>query len=186
MIESNSEKIETVVSLFNEAYTHVSSNRALPELRLLIERILFTPEVRDIFADQKAGTSSVLTLCDSIVTPDVSPEAVEFMHKSVQKNMQLLLLQESEQIIAEIEASFTKSREIRVVTAVKLPIEFKDRIEDFLQEQFLGQTRFIFNEDPGLVAGCVIEDGNNRHDLSLQTAGFSLLHEYFDREFMPL
>lgn len=160
-----------IISVLNSCTIDLSIEQTLLELQIAVERLTF--------GSQSIGNDLSLNDIDSLLNGDVSPHIMSFLrwlhHKRI---LRLLVGDNGRRMLSYCSEYYRSVKQVRVSTAIPLRESFRINLLKYLRIRYPEPTRIVFETSPGLLAGCVIDDGSVRADMSLQNKSPGFINEY--------
>jgi hypothetical protein len=160
-----------IISVLNSCTIDLSIEQTLQELQIAVERLTF--------GSQSIGNDLTLNDIDSLLNGDVSPHLMSFLrwlhHKRI---LRLLVGDNGRRMLSYCSEYYRSVKQVRVSTAIPLRESFRITLLQYLRIRYPEPTRIVFETSPGLLAGCVIDDGIVRSDMSLQNKSPDFISEY--------
>lgn len=160
-----------IISVLNSCTIDLSIEQTLQELQIAVERLTF--------GSQSIGSDLTLNDIDSLLNGDVSPHLMSFLrwlyHKKV---LRLLVGDNGRRMLSYCSEYYRSVKQVRVSTPIPLRESFRITLLKYLRVRYPEPARIVFETSPGLLAGCVIDDGTVRADMSLQAKAPGYVGEY--------
>lgn len=156
------------------AMMHIPSSQVLAELHVTVERLSFVAE---------EGVSQLdIEVIYDILDGDVSGRFLKFVHALLKSNKLSLLIGESgRHLIQHITDYYRDAPEVEVLTAVELPLHFRQELVQQLRAVHPEPHRIVFAIMPDMVAGIMLKTSQGVYDYSLRTAMKQHLPDYVKR-----
>lgn len=160
-----------IISVLNSCTIDLSIEQTLQELQISIERLTF--------GSQSIGNDLSLNDIDNLLSGDVSPHLMSFLrwlhHKRI---LRLLVGDNGRRMLSYCTEYYRSVKQIHVTTAIPLRETFRITLLKHLRIRYPEPTRIVFETSPGLLAGCIIDDGTLRSDMSLKARYPNYIGEY--------
>ncbi|USN96652.1 MAG: F0F1 ATP synthase subunit delta [Candidatus Nomurabacteria bacterium] len=162
-----------IMSVLNACTINMSSEQTLRELQLTVERLTF--------ASENIGEDMSMTDVDTILGGDVSPGTMSFIAWLHKRNAIRLLFGENGRMLLSFCVRYYRNvQQVRCSTPIPLRESFRIKLLTQLRILYPEPINIIFETVPSLVAGCIIDDGHKRVDMSLQSKIPKLVSQYVD------
>lgn len=160
-----------IISVLNSCTINLSVEQTLLELQISVERLTFGSE--------SIGTDMTINDIDGLIAGDVSSDMIAFLrwlhHKRV---LRIMMGANGRRFLAYCSEYYRKVQQVEVMTAIPLRDEFRIKILVHLRMKYPEPTRIVFSASPSLMAGCIVDDGNKRVDMSLLNRSPAFIGEY--------
>lgn len=159
-------KLSDLFDMLQSLTNEISLHTVLDELQLVVERITFS----GIAERQRQASQEVFTDLDLYFEEEVTPEMMQFIRWCASKSELRALSDDAGRSFLEYcIIEYRKIQEIRFVTAVHCGKIVRTKLIDRLRTQFPEPARIVFDVSHSLIAGFVIESGDEIYDASLRT-----------------
>lgn len=150
-----------IMSVLNACTINLSIEQTMQELQLAVERLTFGSE--------SMGHEMSMDDIDSLLSADISHDTMTFLAWLHRRNVLQLMIGERGRLMLSYCARYYRSvREVRCSTPIPLRESFRITLLSQLRVAYPEPARIVFETVPSLLAGCVIDDGQKRRDMSLQ------------------
>ena len=163
-----------IMSVLNACTIDVPIEQTIQELQVAIERLSFGGETM--------GPDISMDDIDTLLNGDISAGTMQFINwLQERKSLSILMGQRGNMFLAFCIRYYRTIREVKCITPVVLSEGFRISLLGQLRTIYPEPTRILFDVSPSLVAGCVIDDGEKRTDMSLRSASPSLVRRFITR-----
>lgn len=150
-----------IMSVLNSCTINMSIEQTLQELQLIVERLSFGSE--------SIGTNMSMDDIDLLLAGDISNDMIAFVVWLQKRNIIRLLIGNEGRLLLTYSVRYYRTiRQVRCSTPIQLSDSFRIKLLTQLRILYPEPTRIIFDTVPSLMAGCVIDDGHTRTDMSLK------------------
>jgi F0F1-type ATP synthase delta subunit len=175
MDKQNNGVANQVMKQLDEFTLHLPIDQIMGELQVIIERLSFS-ELHQVLPGSR--DQDKLSEIELLLKDDISPEVLGFVKWMAQQNLMRLLGGKGGRLfLSYCSVHYRKVQQVRFVTAVDIGEAARHSIVNKLRVIYPEPTRIIFEVETSLLAGCLIDDGQRRSDMSLQTNLASTLAE---------
>ena len=162
-----------IMSVLNACTINMSAEQTLRELQLAVERLTFGSE--------NIGEDMSMSDIDTILGGDVSTGMTTFIAWLHRRNAVRLLFGENGRLLLSFCVRYYRNiQQVRCSTPIPLRESFRIKLLTQLRILYPEPINIIFETEPSLVAGCVIDDGHKRIDMSLKSKVPVLVNKYVE------
>lgn len=169
--------INNIVEELDRAMAQLPVDQLLSELQVVVERINFS-KLQD---NQENDIST--TEIEALFQDEISAEMLAYV-RWLHKNKLLLTLAGNNGILFLnfCIQKYKQITQVRFVTAIAISEDVKEYVRRALSQIYPPSARFIFEINPSLIAGFVIDDSTSYIDRSLRRSSIDTLHTYITKE----
>jgi hypothetical protein len=167
---------EEVIKALDTYTMHMPISQVLQELQIAIERLTFS-------GADVAGSLTIANI-EILLKKDLSPSILEFIdwvHK--RKIMNVLFDKGGRMFLAFCNDYYSRITEVQCFVPIDTAPTFRTRIIQLLRPVYPEPQRIIFHTSPTLICGCIIDDGAQKIDLSLQRNARDLIATHIGQQF---
>jgi len=164
--------IQQMLDELNRATERLPVDQFLSELQLIIERISFS----QLHLNRQQQVSVTIAQIDMLFQGEISTEMLGFVQWLREANLLHVIADKPGLLFLNYCIKKYKGMtQVRFVSAVSLDTTLRDYVWQSILKLYPANTRLIFEVNPSLVAGFIIEDGAKTVDKSLRSQMVSTL-----------
>lgn len=177
----NTKNLKKSFDILDTSTHHYPRNKVIGELNLIVDRIKFSPELEDYFISCPANDTKASETIVFLFKSEVSEQIFDFLIALEEKGLLKTLIGDSgKEFIDYCQNILYQIKEVMFTSVVNLSKEAEDLVAAKIETVYAGQdVRIIFDNNPYLVAGFVIQDDNDLFDYSFKTNLTYNLRIYF-------
>ena len=177
----NTENLNKIYVFLEKSCCYYPRNKIIKELNLVCDRINFSKELQDLFLSLKMGDVRNAETITTLFKKEVSEEIFSFLDKLADTGyLWILVGEDGNNFIDFVHNNLYQSEEIYFISVVRMSNNMREMISGkILSVREDKNVRVIFDENPNLVFGFVIQDSTKLLDYSYKTNVIFYLKTYF-------
>lgn len=146
------------------AFEYAKAHKELPEWKVFLESAAYIAKqtaVIKILANPELSSIKLFALFDDTLKSLINPARKNFLHL-LSQNKRLNVLADISELFNAYYQALEKISKVRVVTAVKAPIQFEQKLTEALSNRIQHDITLESDVDPAIIGGAIIHIGDSK------------------------
>lgn len=177
----NTESLNLSYKYLEDSCSYYPRNKIIKELNMICDRINFSSDLQELFSSLKQGDPRCQETVTTLFRQEVSEEIFAFLDKLAREGLLWVLVgKDGTDFVGLVHNNLHQYEEVYFISAIKMSNSMREMISgNILMVREGEKVRIVFDENPSLIFGFVIQESAKMIDYSYKTNVIFYLKTYF-------